>query len=33
MNKDEFRAKLIESSSAEEIINIFKKEEENYFEV
>ena len=33
MNKDEFRAKLIGSSSAEEIINIFKKEEENYFEV
>ena len=33
MNKDEFRAKLIESSSADEIINIFKKEEENYFEV
>jgi len=33
MNKDEFREKLIDASSAEEIINIFRKEEENYFEV
>ena len=33
MNKDEFREKLIDASSADEIINIFRKEEENYFEV
>lgn len=33
MNKDEFRDKLIEAETAEEIFEIFKKEEENYFEV
>jgi fructose PTS system EIIBC or EIIC component len=33
MNKDEFREKLIDAKSAEEILDIFKKEEENYFEV
>ena len=33
MNKDEFREKLFKAKSADEILEIFKKEEENYFEV
>ncbi|MGA7721156.1 MAG: PTS sugar transporter subunit IIA [Ignavibacteriaceae bacterium] len=33
MNKDEFREKLIKATTSEEILEIFKKEEENYFEV
>ncbi len=33
MNKDEFRQKLIDANSNEEIYEIFKQEEENYFEV
>jgi fructose-specific phosphotransferase system IIA component len=33
MNKDEFRSKLLEAGSVEEIIDIFNKEEEKYFEV
>ncbi len=33
MNKDDFRSKLLEASSKEEIIELFKKEEESYFEV
>jgi fructose-specific phosphotransferase system IIA component len=33
MNKDEFRDKLMKAKSSEEILGIFKKEEENYFEV
>jgi len=33
MNKDEFRDKLIQAKSTDEILEIFKKEEENYFEV
>jgi fructose-specific phosphotransferase system IIA component len=33
MNKDEFRSKLIEAKSVDEILELFKKEEENYFEV
>ena len=33
MNKDEFRESLINSNSKEEIINIFKEEEEQYFDV
>jgi mannitol/fructose-specific phosphotransferase system IIA component (Ntr-type) len=33
MNKDEFREKLIKATNSEEILEIFKKEEENYFEV
>ena len=33
MNKDEFREMLINSNSKEEIINIFKEEEEQYFDV
>jgi PTS system fructose-specific IIC component len=33
MNKDELRERLINSNSKEEIINIFKEEEEQYFDV
>ena len=33
MNKDEFRERLVNSNSKEEIINIFKEEEEQYFDV
>jgi fructose-specific phosphotransferase system IIA component len=33
MNKDEFREKLIKATTQEEILELFKKEEENYFEV
>jgi mannitol/fructose-specific phosphotransferase system IIA component (Ntr-type) len=33
MNKDEFRERLINSNSKKEIINIFKEEEEDYFDV
>jgi len=33
MNKDEFRERLVDSNSKEEIINIFKEEEEQYFDV
>ncbi|MGA8265488.1 MAG: PTS sugar transporter subunit IIA [Ignavibacteriaceae bacterium] len=33
MNKDEFRNSLIEAKSQEEILDLFRKEEENYFEV
>ena len=33
MNKDEFREKLIQAKDSEDILEIFKKEEENYFEV
>jgi fructose-specific phosphotransferase system IIA component len=33
MNKDEFREKLIKASTQEEILELFRKEEENYFEV
>jgi PTS system fructose-specific IIC component len=33
MNKDEFRDKLTKANSSEEILELFKKEEENYFEV
>lgn len=33
MNKDEFREKLIAAKTSDEILEIFKKEEENYFEV
>ena len=33
MNKDEFRERLIKANSSEEILELFKKEEENYFEV
>ena len=33
MNKDDFRNRLLEAGSTEEILDIFHKEEENYFEV
>ena len=33
MNKDEFRERLVNSNTKEEIINIFKEEEEQYFDV
>jgi len=33
MNKDEFRERLVDSNSKEEIINIFKEEEQQYFDV
>lgn len=33
MSKDNFRESLIKASSNEEILNIFKTEEENYFDV
>jgi fructose-specific phosphotransferase system IIA component len=33
MNKDELRERLVNSNSKEEIINIFKEEEEQYFDV
>ena len=33
MNKDEFREKLIQAKTSDEILEIFRKEEENYFEV
>ncbi len=33
MNKDDFRSKLLDARSVEEILDIFNKEEENYFEV
>ena len=33
MNKDEFRESLLKAVSEDEIMEIFKKEEENYFEV
>ena len=33
MNKDEFRDKLTKANSSEEILELFKREEENYFEV
>lgn len=33
MNKDEFRQSLLKAKTSEEILDIFRKEEENYFEV
>jgi len=33
MNKDEFREKLADASTADEIFEIFKEEEENYFDI
>jgi mannitol/fructose-specific phosphotransferase system IIA component (Ntr-type) len=33
MNKDEFREKLLNARNEAEIYNIFKEEEENYFDV
>ncbi|MCI0449007.1 MAG: PTS sugar transporter subunit IIA [Chlorobi bacterium] len=33
MNKDEFRDKLLEAKSSEEVLNFFKEEEKNYFDI
>lgn len=33
MNKDEFRESLAKASTAEEIFNIFREEENNYFDI
>jgi len=33
MNKDEFRKSLVEATSNEQILELFKTEEANYFEV
>lgn len=33
MNKDDFRARLMEAQSPEQIINLFKEEEENYQDI
>lgn len=33
MNKDEFRDKLSEAKTSEEVLNIFKEEEKNYFDI
>jgi hypothetical protein len=33
MNKEEFRRKLLESTSSKEIIDLFRQEEASYFEV
>jgi fructose-specific phosphotransferase system IIA component len=33
MNKDEFRDRLLEADSPEEVLNIFKEEEKNYFDI
>jgi fructose-specific phosphotransferase system IIA component len=33
MNKDEFRAKLLEAKSKDEVLRIFKDEEKNYFDI
>ncbi len=33
MNKDEFREKLLDAKSPEEVLEIFKEEEKNYFDI
>jgi len=33
MNKDEFREKLLEAKNSDEVLNIFKEEEKNYFDI
>lgn len=33
MNKDEFRKSLVEAETTEQLLELFRKEEENYFEV
>lgn len=33
MNKDEFRDKLLEAASPQEVLSIFKEEEKNYFDI
>lgn len=33
MNKDEFREKLLDAASPEEVLKIFREEEKNYFDI
>lgn len=33
MNKDEFRAKLLQAKTKEDVLKIFKDEEQNYFDI
>jgi len=33
MNKDDFRKQLVDATTVDEILELFRKEEENYFEV
>ena len=33
MNKDEFREKLLQAATREEVLKIFKDEEQNYFDI
>lgn len=33
MNKDEFRDKLLNAKTSEEVLNIFREEEKNYFDI
>jgi len=33
MNKDEFRTKLLEAKTKDEVLKIFKDEEQNYFDI
>jgi len=33
MNKEEFREKLLEAKSKDEVLSIFKEEEKNYFDI
>ena len=33
MNKDEFREKLLEAASPDEVLKIFREEEKNYFDI
>lgn len=33
MNKDEFRDKLLDAKTSEEVLNIFREEEKNYFDI
>ena len=33
MNKDEFRSRLLEAKTSEEVLKMFKEEEQNYFDI
>jgi fructose-specific phosphotransferase system IIA component len=33
MNKDEFREKLLDAKNSEDVLNIFREEEKNYFDI
>jgi fructose-specific phosphotransferase system IIA component len=33
MNKDEFRSKLLDSSTSEDVLKVFRDEEQNYFDI